>query len=69
MPPKRILLSWSGGKDSAWALHLLQQDPTYEVVASHGTEDSKAADMVLTAERCNLVALDGDELLHRTLPA
>jgi len=32
MPPKRILLSWSGGKDSAWALHLLQQDPNYEVV-------------------------------------
>ena len=32
MPPKRILLSWSGGKDSAWALHLLRQQPEYEVV-------------------------------------
>ena len=31
--PKRILLSWSGGKDSAWALHLLRQQPQYEVVA------------------------------------
>jgi uncharacterized protein (TIGR00290 family) len=30
---KPILLSWSGGKDSAWALHLLRQDPAYEVVA------------------------------------
>jgi uncharacterized protein (TIGR00290 family) len=30
---KRILLSWSGGKDSAWALHLLRQQPQYEVVA------------------------------------
>ena len=29
---KRVLLSWSGGKDSAWALHLLQQQPEYEVV-------------------------------------
>lgn len=29
---KRILLSWSGGKDSAWALHLLRQDARYEVV-------------------------------------
>jgi len=32
MECKRILLSWSGGKDSAWALHLLQQQPEYEVV-------------------------------------
>jgi uncharacterized protein (TIGR00290 family) len=31
--PKRILLSWSGGKDSAWALHLLRQQPEYEIVA------------------------------------
>jgi uncharacterized protein (TIGR00290 family) len=31
--PKRVLLSWSGGKDSAWALHLLRQMPEYEVVA------------------------------------
>ncbi len=29
---KRVLVSWSGGKDSAWALHLLQQQPEYEVV-------------------------------------
>ncbi|GAC1414405.1 MAG: ATPase [Acidobacteriaceae bacterium] len=30
--PRRILLSWSGGKDSAWALHLLRQRGEYEVV-------------------------------------
>jgi uncharacterized protein (TIGR00290 family) len=29
---KPILLSWSGGKDSAWALHLLRQDKRYRVV-------------------------------------
>ena len=28
---KRVLVSWSGGKDSAWALHLLLQRPEYEV--------------------------------------
>jgi uncharacterized protein (TIGR00290 family) len=29
---KRVLVSWSGGKDSAWALYLLQQQAEYEVV-------------------------------------
>lgn len=28
---KRVWLSWSSGKDSAWALHALQQDPDVEV--------------------------------------
>lgn len=28
---KKILLSWSGGKDSAWALHLLRQAAEFEV--------------------------------------
>jgi uncharacterized protein (TIGR00290 family) len=31
MQPKRVLLSWSGGKDSAWALYLLQQNPDVEI--------------------------------------
>jgi len=30
--PKRILLSWSGGKDCAWALHLLRTQGEYDVV-------------------------------------
>jgi uncharacterized protein (TIGR00290 family) len=29
---ERILLAWSSGKDSAWALHTLRQDPRIEVV-------------------------------------
>ena len=28
---KRLLLSWSGGKDSAWTLHLLRQRGEFEV--------------------------------------
>ena len=28
---KRVLLSWSSGKDSAWALHVLRLDPTIEI--------------------------------------
>ena len=31
MKIKRILLSWSGGKDSAWALYLLRQRAEFEV--------------------------------------
>ncbi|HZB89200.1 MAG TPA: ATP-binding protein [Terracidiphilus sp.] len=29
---KRVLLSWSSGKDSAWALHVLRGDPSLEIV-------------------------------------
>ena len=29
--PIPILVSWSSGKDSAWSLHLLQQNPAYQV--------------------------------------
>ena len=29
---KKTLLSWSSGKDSAWALYLLKQNPTFEVL-------------------------------------
>lgn len=31
--PQKVLLAWSGGKDSTLALHALQTDPRYEVVA------------------------------------
>jgi len=30
--PRRVLLSWSSGKDSAWTLHVLRDDPDVEVV-------------------------------------
>ncbi len=29
---KRVLISWSSGKDCAWALHLLRQQPDIEIV-------------------------------------
>jgi len=38
---KPIFLSWSSGKDSAWALHTLQQDPDYDVVALVTTVNEK----------------------------
>ena len=39
--PRRILLSWSGGTDSAWALHLLRQKQEYEVVGLLTTLNEK----------------------------
>src|ERR1700733_10798113 len=37
----RILLSWSGGKDSAWALEVLRQRGEYEVVGLLTTINEK----------------------------
>ena len=39
--PKQIILSWSSGKDSAWTLYQLQQDPDYEVVGLVTTVNQK----------------------------
>lgn len=38
---KKILLSWSGGKDSAWALHLLREAGEFEVGALLTTVNEK----------------------------
>ena len=38
---KRVLLSWSSGKDSAWALHLLRRDPDIELVGLLTTLNSE----------------------------
>jgi uncharacterized protein (TIGR00290 family) len=38
--PRRILLSWSTGKDSAWALHVLRTDPSFEVCGLLTTIDA-----------------------------
>lgn len=29
MTPRPVLVSWSSGKDSAWALHLLRRRPDH----------------------------------------
>ena len=42
MPPQ-VLLSWSGGKDAAWALHLLRTRGDVEVVGLLATLDADAA--------------------------
>ena len=62
-PMRRVLLSWSSGKDSAWALHVLRQQPGIEVVgllttlnnefqrvAMHGTRRSVLETQAVAAQ-------------------
>jgi diphthamide synthase (EF-2-diphthine--ammonia ligase) len=52
---KRAVLSWSSGKDSAWALRLLRQTQELEVVALVTTFDRSADRIARPAVRRTLV--------------
>src|SRR5881396_2890484 len=52
---KRILLSWSSGKDSAWALHLLRKNADYKVSGLLTTFNEVADRVAMHAVRRNLV--------------
>jgi len=51
----RVLLSWSSGKDSAWALYLLQQDPSVEVVGLMNTYNQAFERSAIHGVRLELV--------------
>ena len=57
---KRVLLSWSSGKDSAWALHLLRQQPDVEVVALLTTFNTAADRVAMHAVRRSLVKMQSE---------
>ena len=52
---KRVALSWSSGKDSAWALHLLKQTPEVEATALITTFNATADRVAMHAVRRRLV--------------
>jgi uncharacterized protein (TIGR00290 family) len=52
---QRTLVSWSSGKDSAWSLHLLRRDPTFDVVALLTTFNGEAERVAMHAVRRELV--------------
>jgi uncharacterized protein (TIGR00290 family) len=52
---KRVLLSWSSGKDSAWTLHLLRQQPGVEVLGLLTTFNEAAGRVSMHAVRRELV--------------
>jgi uncharacterized protein (TIGR00290 family) len=52
---KKVLLSWSSGKDSVWALHLLRQQPGIEVAGLLTSFNSAAGRVAMHAVRRALV--------------
>lgn len=59
---KRVALSWSSGKDSAWSLHLLRQDPGVEVVALITTLNEQFDRVAMHAVRRELLELQAESV-------
>jgi uncharacterized protein (TIGR00290 family) len=59
---KRVLLSWSSGKDSAWTLHLLRQQPDIQVAALVTTFNSSANRVAMHAVRRVLVEAQAERI-------
>jgi uncharacterized protein (TIGR00290 family) len=58
---KKILLSWSSGKDSAWTLHLLRQRPDIQIAALVTTFNSEANRVAMHAVRRVLVETQAEQ--------
>jgi uncharacterized protein (TIGR00290 family) len=58
---KRVLLSWSSGKDSAWTLHALRQDPTVELVGLLTTFNEAFERVAMHAVRRSVVEAQARE--------
>jgi len=58
----RVALSWSSGKDSAWSLHLLRQDPNVEVVALVTTLNEQFGRVAMHAVRRQLLELQAESV-------
>jgi uncharacterized protein (TIGR00290 family) len=52
---RRVLLSWSSGKDSAWALHVLRKDPQVEVVGLLTTVNTTHGRVAMHSTRLELL--------------
>lgn len=57
---KRVLLSWSSGKDSAWALHVLRQQREIEVVGLFTTVNQVHDRVAMHAVRRELLMLQAE---------
>lgn len=59
MRTQKTLLSWSSGKDSAWALHTLQADPSVEVAGLLTTLNESAERVAMHGVRRELLRAQG----------
>lgn len=57
---RRVLLSWSSGKDSAWTLHRLRQDPDVEVVGLLTTVNTTHERVAMHSTRRALLEAQAD---------
>ncbi|HEX5323690.1 MAG TPA: hypothetical protein VFW40_07885, partial [Capsulimonadaceae bacterium] len=55
--PRKCAVSWSSGKDSAWALDLLRKDPSIEVVALVTTLNKQFDRVAMHAVRRELLEM------------
>jgi uncharacterized protein (TIGR00290 family) len=57
---KRVLLSWSSGKDSAWALHLLSQQSEIELVGLLTTLNTEFQRVAMHGTRLSVLEAQAD---------
>jgi diphthamide synthase (EF-2-diphthine--ammonia ligase) len=57
---KKILLAWSSGKDSAWALHVLRQQEQYQVAGLMTTINSAFDRVAMHSTRRALVEMQAE---------
>jgi uncharacterized protein (TIGR00290 family) len=59
---KRTLVSWSSGKDSAWALHVLKQNPDVEVLGLFTVVNHAYQRVSMHATRMDLLHCQAEEV-------
>jgi diphthamide synthase (EF-2-diphthine--ammonia ligase) len=58
---KKTLLSWSSGKDSAWALHILRRQPDIEVTGLFCTVNEQSERVAMHAVRVELLQRQAEQ--------
>lgn len=62
MGKKKTLLSWSSGKDSAWAVHVLRQDPGVELLGLFTSMNRKHNRVSMHGTRADMVERQAEAL-------